>query len=118
MSVTRVPVGETEVTNCSPTSEAPWRAWLHRREGDDSTDLPTELEPRIEHVNEQFLRDVPIWSNVRYTPNRKLTASEVPSFRALRRWVQRFYPDGQEVEDSARQRATTDMASGSRAGAR
>jgi len=66
--------------------------WLPRRAGDDSAVLPSELEMRIQHANDQFLRDVPIWSNLRYTASPKLVASEVPRFTALRKWAQRFYP--------------------------
>ncbi|HUF97320.1 MAG TPA: Rieske 2Fe-2S domain-containing protein [Ilumatobacter sp.] len=66
--------------------------WLPRRDGDDSAVLPAELEKRVEHANDQFLRDVPIWSNLRYTASPKLVASEVVRFTALRKWAQRFYP--------------------------
>ena len=67
--------------------------WLPRRDGDDAPALPPELKKRIDHANEQFCRDVDIWSHLRYTPRPKLTSSEVHGFRALREWAERFYPE-------------------------
>jgi 3-ketosteroid 9alpha-monooxygenase subunit A len=52
---------------------------------------------RVREQLVQIERDIPIWEHLRYLPDAALTRQEAKPLVAVRRWAQRFYPDGASI---------------------
>jgi hypothetical protein len=86
-------IGVTPVD--SQTSDIRSTTWLEKLPGEDGPAIPESLTRRVRIANNQFLADVNIWQHQVYLEPPALATAEAKGFRMVRRWAQRFYPEGE-----------------------
>lgn len=66
--------------------------WWPRRKGDDSNEMPEDIQARISReILTTVDQDLVVWRHQTYIDRPLLAAQDVQAFTALRRWQQSFY---------------------------